>query len=93
MQDIRKYGINNFSFEILEECLSSQLSDKEKYYIKILNPFYNKTSGGRGGNVKLPEKFFELIQDLRDNILSYQELGEKYNYSKDSIGKINSGKM
>lgn len=31
---IRKYGIENFSFEIIEECSIEQLDEREKYWIK-----------------------------------------------------------
>ena len=30
---IIKYGIDNFEFEVLEECTSAELSEKEKFYI------------------------------------------------------------
>ena len=48
---IAKYGINNFSFEILEECPVEELSQKEEYYIKKYNSLchkngYNIRSGG-----------------------------------------------
>ena len=48
---IDKYGINNFSFEILEECSKDELNEKEIYYIKKYNTFdrnngYNRTIGG-----------------------------------------------
>ena len=29
-KDIRKYGINNFSFDVIEECKKEQLNEKEK---------------------------------------------------------------
>lgn len=49
---IRKYGIENFSFEILEECQEQDLNDKEIYWIKFFDSFgdkgYNLTLGGGG---------------------------------------------
>ena len=51
-----KYGLNNFSFEIIEEMTSKEyeeLSDKrESYWINYYNTFqdgYNETLGGDGG--------------------------------------------
>ncbi len=45
----RKYGIENFSFIILEECLKEELNKKEKYWIAYYDTYYhgyNETSGG-----------------------------------------------
>lgn len=41
---IRKYGAKNFSVELLEE------SNREEYWIAKLNPEYNMTEGGDGGD-------------------------------------------
>lgn len=57
---IQKYGKNNFSWEVLEECSEQQLSEREIYYISKYNTFmyaensngYNLTPGGEQGNVK-----------------------------------------
>lgn len=44
-----KYGIDNFDFEVLEECSVDSLNEREKYWIEELDTFengYNETSGG-----------------------------------------------
>ena len=50
---IKKYGKENFNKEILEHCESlSELDEREKYWIKILNAQeegYNIAEGGSGG--------------------------------------------
>lgn len=38
---IKKYGIENFSLEILEYVTKSQLLNKEQYYINLFEPYYN----------------------------------------------------
>lgn len=46
---LQKYGIDNFMFEILEECPKDELDEREKYWIKYYNSYftgYNMTLGG-----------------------------------------------
>lgn len=51
---IRKYGVDNFKVEKIEECLDEELSEKEKFYIQQYDSFYqnqkgyNLTYGGDG---------------------------------------------
>lgn len=53
---IEKYGKENFTKEIIEECESKELlNEREKYWIQFYNAinsekFYNLASGGDGGN-------------------------------------------
>lgn len=53
---IRKYGIENFTWDILADCSSiEECCELEKYYIKSLDTIspngYNLTEGGNGGIV------------------------------------------
>lgn len=43
---IQEYGLNNFTFEVLEECSSNQLNEKEKYFIEL----YQADTFGYNGN-------------------------------------------
>jgi len=45
----KKYGLLNFTFEILFLCESeNQLNEKEMYYIELIKPEYNMNKGGTG---------------------------------------------
>lgn len=50
---IKKYGRQNFSLQILEECSQELLNDREIYWIKTLNSItpngYNMINGGSNG--------------------------------------------
>lgn len=60
-----KYGSDAFSFLILEECLESELNEKEKYYINFYDSFnkgYNLDKGGNGicGFKHTPEQILKM---------------------------------
>lgn len=68
----RKYGIDNFTFEIIEEIANYENTDfvnqREKYWIDYYNSFnstgYNETLGGDGGQTTLnPRQVFGKITD------------------------------
>lgn len=82
---IRKYGIDNFTFEVIEECSEKDLNEKEIFYIKKYDSYlngYNSTLGGQGKNFQRiiePQKIYELW----DKGLSVKEINE---ILKDKIG-------
>ena len=63
---IRKYGLENFTFEVLQDNIETheQLDKAEIYWIDFYNSFlkgYNETSGGQQYHKRLPNK--EIIED------------------------------
>lgn len=99
-QAFRKYGLNNFIFEIIEECDKSQLNEREIYYISLFNTYfngYNETTGSTYGNenacVKINKDDLLIIYDLLLNSSKTQkEIAEQFNVGQDVISTINHGK-
>lgn len=55
-----KYGIENFTIEILEQCDSNNIDSREIYWIDYYNTYYSKegyncTGGGEGGIKPIPK--------------------------------------
>lgn len=94
---IRKYGLENFLFEIIEECPKSELNSREKYWIKKYDTFnsgYNQTRGGTGGtgSIKLSATdILEIIDLLKTTSLTNKEIANEYNVSENTICGINTG--
>lgn len=55
---MRKYGLDNFIYEVLEECGVEELDEKEKYWISQLNSIvpngYNIMEGGQKNRREAP---------------------------------------
>jgi group I intron endonuclease len=52
-QAMLKDGLENFSFQLLEECPRDELNKKENYYINMYNSCefgYNSNTGIKDGN-------------------------------------------
>ncbi len=95
---IRKYGLENFSFEVIEECSQEKLDEKEIYWIKNLNPVYNQTEGADFHSTysKLTLEQVQEIQKLliedKEGLISHTDLADKYNVHRDTIRDINVGR-
>ena len=91
----KKYGLKNFTFEIIEECNTDMLNEKEIYYIKLyksndknfgynLNIGGNNTIGEDNGRSLLTEYDIIDIRTLRSQFKTKDEVYDKY---KDRISK------
>lgn len=93
----RKYGLDNFELEILEECSPELFEEREMFWINQYNcrhEGYNQTDGGRQSirEIKLNKLLLaEIILLLQTSDLSIASIAKKYNLSECMIFRINSG--
>ena len=97
---IRKYGIDNFTFEILEECSNRQMANtQENFWINYYNTMtpngYNNSEGKIVGvrkynSILEQEQLQLLIQDLQNNV-SMKEIAKTYGISYSYVSDINNG--
>ncbi len=82
---IKKYGKNNFTKDIIEECHVSNVYDREIYWIKRYNAvnssnYYNISDGGKGGNkLNNPESYRKWLRNKQNlSELNSQRKGKTY---------------
>lgn len=94
-----KYGIENFTFEVVEECEAEKLSEREIYWISFFNSFadgYNMTSGGESnyGDSSPLHKLTEAdVIEIRKRYANKERRKEVYLDYKDRIGEHGFGKI
>lgn len=94
---LRKYGVENFSFEILKICPQEELNDWEQYYIQKYNTYhdgYNEDEGGQmflyikdGEKHPLHKLTEKEVFNIREAYANHQIKEEVYKEYKDKIGK------
>ena len=97
---IRKYGFENFSFVILEECTKKELDKRERYWINYYETNdslfgYNQTEGGSAVKpLKLNKREVNEIKKLLKNTdLSQMKIAEKFNIDQKTVSFINTGTL
>ena len=84
---MRKYGLENFKIEEIEECDENILSDREKYWIEYYGSFkngYNATSGGDGK----PYIDYDLVVAAYREIKSCKDVAKQLSINEDSVSNI-----
>lgn len=92
---IRKYGVDNFLFEIIEECSIEKLNIREKFWIDYYDSMvpngYNLAYGSSVVQRVTPEMVESIILELKNSNEDSETIGEKFNVSGRTIRSINSG--
>ena len=71
---MRELGLENFYYEILEECHISDLNEKEKYYIQYYNSYfngYNMTLGGESNRYETNGRAVLTLPQVEEIRLMY----------------------
>lgn len=93
---IRKYGLDNFIFEVVEKCEIDLLNSREKYWIEYYDTFFSGYNQGIGGNTRRTfaekEKIIGIIHELETTNLLHREIAKKYNISVEMVQGINTGR-
>ena len=88
---MRKYGVQNFSFEVLELCSSELLDEREQYWVSYFDTYkngYNQTVGGNNPQSKVKDYIVDITNDLKLSTLSIAEIAKKYNMSYEMVRNI-----
>jgi hypothetical protein len=87
---ILKYGLKNFSLDILEYCSKELVLDKEQYYINIYSPKYNilKKAGSSQGYIHTKESLIKISS----RIISKETLNKMRNRVQNDITKAKISK-
>lgn len=64
---LRKYGIENFTWDVIESCQNAEeLNTREKYFIGLFNTYnrgYNMTEGGNSIGEETKEKLRQIMKN------------------------------
>lgn len=85
---IKKYGKSNFTVEVIEEIDSTNLNDRERYWIKYYNSYnngYNSTKGGQDGCKPFKDLDAESIIKEYNTGKSLRTLGTIFKVDKQTI--------
>lgn len=97
---IRKYGVNAYKCEIIEEVSTYEESlEQEKYWIKYYDTFndpskYNYTPGGELSftTTKFEDEIIEEVKELLEQQIDYETIRDRTGVSISHISEINTGK-
>lgn len=83
----RKYGIESFDIETLEEVPYEKLNEREQYWIAEKNSFHNGYNATLGGDGKVLYDYEAIIQKFRDGAL-VREIAEYFNCNIDTVSRV-----
>ena len=75
--DMRKYGIENFVFEVIEEAEESFLKETEQKFIETLKPTYN-SNRANGWDIERYKEYQKEYQKTEKGKESHRKARDKY---------------
>lgn len=93
-EDMRKFGIANFTMEILEWNVEDY-NERERYYISLYDTLYpkgyNKDKGGGWKVVCAADHIEEIIDALQNSEMQMQCIAKHFKIGHDMLTAINKG--
>ena len=99
---LKKYGINNFTVEIIEQNIPlTELDNREIYWIKYYNAYYTSNQGynlTKGGQWSASSQLIcgsaenEIKDLIQTSSLTFKQIGDLFGVSLSCISDINRGK-
>ena len=83
---MKKYGIENFVIEQLEECTSEEVNNREQHWIEFLGSYklgYNATLGGDGTHYADYDLIFSLYKENK----TFEEISKLTSYDRATIAR------
>ena len=94
--DIKKYGIHNFDYEVLERDIEEKdLNNRERYYVKLYNTNVTGYNRSRGGDYSTEIRHRVVTQETRDKLAAARtgrKFGPRSEETKQKISESNKGK-
>ena len=84
---MRKYGIENFSIELLVECKEGDLESYEIMFIDKYNTYHSGYNATRGGDGKILFDYNDIINSYKLG-LNIKEVSKKVGCTSDTIIKV-----
>lgn len=92
-QALKKYGVENFSFEIIE--WTYKYNEQEAYWIAYYNSYgssgYNETRGGEGHHLLTINEVKHIQSLLQNTTTPLYQIAKEVGWSYDVVRRINQG--
>ena len=99
---IRLYGIENFSFSVVEMCEEENLDEREKFWIEYYNSYnpslgYNETLGGKGTSGKGVFLDYDSANEIKillsETNMTQWEIANEFQVDQSMVSYINIGDL
>ena len=86
-KSMRKHGVDKFKISVIEQ-VDGDINEREKFWISKLNPEYNMTLGGDGGDTSHSENYKRGMKNrIHPHTASYGMLGKQHPMKGKSLEK------